>query len=145
MDHVAFIRPRPLDALLSGEKEWEVRLSKRQTPIQQVSAGDRCLIKRSGHGVERAGRVAEAATFRNLAHEDIKALQRAFGSGLDFETEYWQKHAHANCVVLIQFGEFVPASLPDKYTPKGVQLGWVARFSHFEKAQLKSPNASASS
>jgi len=137
MDHVAFIRPEPLDALYSGQKEFEIRLSKRRSCIMQVSAGDRCLIKRSGGSVEASTRIEEAATFDELSPPTVESLRGVFGSGLNFECEYWRRHRNANYAVIIRFGDFIPASLPEKYTPTGIQLGWVANFEHFGEAHLE--------
>jgi hypothetical protein len=103
----------------------------------QVSKGDRCLIKRSGGNVEAATTIQEAATFEDLTPEDVETFQSAFGSGLSFESEYWSYHQNANYITLIRFSEFVPATLPKRYTPKGVQIGWVAGFEHFDQANLK--------
>lgn len=138
MDHVAFIRPKPLEALYAGRKQWEVRLSKRETPIMKVSAGDRCLIKRSCQEIEASTRIKEAATFCDLTPSCIAQLQSTFGSGLDFEEEYWDSHQGANYATLIKFGEYTPVSLSAKYTPTAVRLGWVAGFEHFEEAHPKS-------
>ncbi|MFB6198948.1 MAG: hypothetical protein ABEI52_11895 [Halobacteriaceae archaeon] len=95
------------------------------------------MIKRSLGEVESATTIEEVGIFRDLAPSDVDALRDAFGSGLPFEREYWAYHDTANYAIIIRFGEFVPAALPEKYTPSGVQLGWVSGFEHFEKANLE--------
>lgn len=142
MDHVAFIRPEPLAQLVSGKKAFEVRLGKRRTCVWDCSKGDRVLIKESMSEIKYATEITEVHRFTDLVPEDISALRDLLGTDSPFEAAYWNRKTDATRCIAIRVADFVSVSFPHDLTPRGVQVGWVSGFEHFDQMRPK-PRASS--
>ena len=88
MDHLAILKKRWLEKILSGEKTIESGWYKqRRTPYQKIAKGDIIYFKESGKPVTTKATVQEALFFDALTEEKLKDILQTYGKqiGMTFD------------------------------------------------------------
>ena len=102
MIHVAVLWPEYLDAVLSGDKIIESRLTRtRRPPFGAVTRGDTVFFKERGGPIRAAAEVKRVESFESLTPTRVDALRRRFGGDIGAPREYWAEKRLARWGTLI--------------------------------------------
>lgn len=101
--HVAILSTKELlDALLSGEKTVEARLSESKiAPFGLVGHGDEILLKLTGGLVYGQFTADNVLYYDHLDGETIGKLRKEYGHDMMVGDAYWQAHGNARYATII--------------------------------------------
>lgn len=106
MNHLAILHRRYLDAILTGDKTVESRLSKnRCAPFERVEQGDLIYFKESSGPVRACAMVASVEYHEDLTPAAVGRLERAHNGSVRGEREYWLLKREARYATLIWLEE----------------------------------------
>lgn len=106
MNHLAVIHRRYLDAILTGDKTVESRLSKtRCAPYERVEPGDHVFFKQSSGPMRARATVASVEYHEDLTPAAVSRLARAHNGTVRGEREYWRQKRDARYATLIWLEE----------------------------------------
>lgn len=104
MIHVAILKTNYLDALLSGEKHVECRLTRnRIAPFGKIRVGDRVYFKEASGSFRATAQVARFEQRDELDETAIDALRAEFGEAIGAPDSFWETKKSARFVVLLWF------------------------------------------
>lgn len=96
--HLAILKTKYLNAILSGEKTIESRFMKAPVaPFGRVAPGDVIFLKTSGGNIRAVARVSKVASFDNLNSQLIAVISDKYNSGILGDDAYWND-VSLNCV-----------------------------------------------
>lgn len=102
MDHLAILKKKWLEKILSGEKTIESRWYKqRRTPYQKIAQGDSIYLKETGKPVTAKATVQEALFFDDLTEEKIKEILIKYGKKINMTLEAMPKLLGKNYCTLV--------------------------------------------
>ena len=112
MDHLAILKKKWLEKILSGEKTIESRWYKqKRTPYQKITKEDVIYFKESGKQVTVKATVQEALFFDALTEEKIRDILQRYGKqigmGLDAVSKLLDKN-YCTLVVLKEVESIQP-------------------------------------
>lgn len=100
--HVAIIRGPYLDAILSGEKTIESRLSVSRGPaFERVSAGERVYFKQTSGPFRATALVRRARHLAGLNSASVATLRREHNAGILGDAEYWRDRRKSRYATLV--------------------------------------------
>ena len=102
MNHVAVIQRNYADAIISGEKSIESRLSRnRCPPFGLVNPGDTIYFKQSSGPYRLRARVSATESFGNLTPGEIRELRATYNGDIGAPPRYWSTKRTARYATLI--------------------------------------------
>jgi ASC-1-like (ASCH) protein len=109
--HLAILKKPYLDAILAGRKTIESRLYQtKQKWLEQVSAGDKILLKASSGPVMATATVDKVKYFENLTAGQIVQMQKQYNQQILGDEQYWQEKANSQFGVLVWLKDIRPIS-----------------------------------
>lgn len=106
MIHIAVVHAPYLDAILTGRKTIESRLSKvRCDPFGVMFVGERLYFKARGGAVLATAVADRVLSFENLTPKRIAALRREFGPAIGAQPDYWKSKESARFATLVTLAE----------------------------------------
>ena len=106
MIHVAVVHSPYLDAILSGRKTIESRLSKvRCDPFGVIFVGERLYFKARGGAVLATAVADRVHSFDELTAKRVAALRREFGPAIGAQPDYWKAKQTARFATLVTLAE----------------------------------------
>jgi hypothetical protein len=100
--HVAVLRRRYLELILSGEKTVESRLSvNRVAPFGRVRAGDRLFLKQAAGAILATAVIHEARFYELDGPSGVLELRERFGDRIGGSDEYWSEKRRARYATLL--------------------------------------------
>ena len=122
--HVAILKPHYLDAILSGEKTVESRMTQtQQPPFNMVATGERIYFKDSGgpfRAMARAGHVESYLKITPLQFDHLMSRLRPKIGGDD---DYWESKRNADYFTFVHLSDVEPAGVGPIY-PKSAWKAW---------------------
>jgi len=89
--HLVILKKPYLEAILSGDKTVESRLTKTKRPyFGRVLPGDKLFLKQSGGPVCAMAKVAAVKSFENLTPGKITEIKQRYNHLIKGGEEYWQ-------------------------------------------------------
>ncbi len=89
--HLVILKKPYLDAILSGRKQIESRLTKTRRPaFGRVLPGDKLFLKESGGPVCATATVAAVKNFENLTPRQIAEIKQQYNHYIVGADEHWQ-------------------------------------------------------
>jgi len=129
MKHIAVVHRRYLQALLSGAKTIESRLSRtRRPPYGCVSPGDQIYFKTPGGPVAAVADVADVQCHSDLTPTRIGALKRDLNGQVLADDAYWESKTDARYATFLWLGRVRPIENPsDSHTEAPAMNGraWI--------------------
>ncbi len=127
MDHLAILKKKWLEKILSGEKTIESRWYKqRRTPYQKIAKGDVIYFKEAGKPVTARATVQEALFFDMLTEEKIRNILTRYGKQINMNLGVIPKlldKKYCTLVVLENVEKIQPFAINKK--GYGVQAAWI--------------------
>ena len=124
--HLAIFKGEAGELILSGQKTIESRFSRvKNPPFGAISTGDLVYIKTSGKEIIGQFRVQKVFFFDGLTPEDIKTIEKQYGSRIKTDKSYWSDKSNSTYGTLIFIGNssrFITS--PVKFPKKDLR-GWV--------------------
>jgi ASC-1-like (ASCH) protein len=127
MHHVAILHSEYVDAILSGEKTIESRLSVvRGAPFGKVEPGDVIHFKRSGGGFGAAAHVSGVMSFEDLRPADVRMLAKRYGAQVAAPESYWTERLESRFATFIMLsGVKASVAVPAGFAPTpGARSAW---------------------
>ncbi|HYE01691.1 MAG TPA: ASCH domain-containing protein [Phycisphaerales bacterium] len=104
--HVAVVTRACLDAILSGEKTIESRLSRtRCAPFGRVSVGDSVYFKQSSGPFRARATVRRVKAFHGLSAAGVARLRSLYNAGVRGSPAYWRTKRDAGFATMIWLDE----------------------------------------
>ena len=101
--HLAILKKRYLDLILSGEKTVESRFMKRaMAPFGRIKENDKILLKVSAGAVVAKARAGAVKEFRDLKPEGIAKIRREYNRFICGEADFWESMADKRYAVLVE-------------------------------------------
>lgn len=109
MIHLAFMHPKYLDMVLSGEKTIESRFmtTNRNHPAFTCEPGDYIAFKRTGGDVEARAIASAVRRFYYLDAEKMEEIRNSFGDRIRSDDSFWDKKKNSKRAVLIELEDVV--------------------------------------
>ncbi len=109
MIHLAFMHPKYLDMVISGEKTVESRFvtTKRKHPAFSCQPGHYIAFKRTGGDVEARAGVRAVHRFYDLQPEEVDRIRSEWNDRICADDEFWDKKYNSKQAVLIELEEVV--------------------------------------
>ena len=102
MNHVAVIQRTYADALLTGEKSIESRLSRnRCAPFGKINPGDRIYFKQSSGPYRLRAHVQAIESFSELTPVQIRRIRKTYNGQIGAPPHYWKRKRTARYATLI--------------------------------------------
>ncbi|MCZ6834288.1 MAG: ASCH domain-containing protein [Planctomycetota bacterium] len=118
MMHIAIIRKKYLDRILSGSKCIECRLTKqKRAPFGQIKTGETIFLKQSSgsyRAVAKAGRVEFKS---DLTSGRIRDIRREFAEELEGDDDFWESKMDCSYLTLIWLEDVMPTNLGPTIAP----------------------------
>ncbi len=109
MIHIAILHKRYLDAILSGDKTIESRLSRIRTePFGRVKAGERIYFKQSSGPFRATAIVRSVKSYDDLTPARVRTMRRDHNDGILGDGPYWSAKSRATCATLMWLDEVEP-------------------------------------
>jgi len=127
MHHVAILHGQYVDAILSGEKTIESRLSVvRAAPFGKVHPGDMIHFKRSGGGFAATAHVSGVMSFEDLRPADVRMLAKRYGAQVAAPDSYWAERIESRFATFLLLSGVKPsAAVPVGFAPTpGARSAW---------------------
>jgi len=118
--HVAVLQRDGVDAILSGEKEVEARLSKTAAPpFGKVHRGDRIFLKQASGPFRATAKVGRVVSLDHLSEEDVEKLRERYNDVILGPDDYWEDKRGARYATLIWLRRIEETDeAPEGYVPK---------------------------
>jgi len=101
--HLAILKKRYLDLILSGEKTVESRFMRRAiAPMGKICKGDVVFLKESAGAVVATARAGIVKEFRDLEPEKIAKIRLEYNRFICGETEFWVSVADKKYAMLVE-------------------------------------------
>lgn len=133
MQHLAFVRPQVISAIINGYKTVECRLSIRpRHPAHTTQPGDEILFKAVGGDVEAYALVERVDHYSDLRSVDLPALAGLYAKtaftipGMDIE-KYLDSKRDARFATFIWLTDLAALHIPKSSLPTS-RLGWIAPY-----------------
>ena len=111
---------------MSGEKTFELRLSKRRIPpFGRVRTGDIVLVKASGRKLVGQFRIGEVVFFENPKQKRLLWIRRNFAKKLCLPANFWKERKEAKFLTLMEIATFSRFLTPPTKITKRDRRGWV--------------------
>src|SRR3989344_5338279 len=102
MDHLAILKKKWLEKILSGEKTIESRWYKqKRTPYQKITKEDVIYFKESGKQVTVKATVQEALFFDQLTEDKLKNILQTYGRQINMGLDAIPKLLDKNYCTLV--------------------------------------------
>lgn len=102
MDHVAILKKKWLEKILSGEKTIESRWYKqKRDPYQNIAQGDMVYLKETGKPITARARVEKVLFFNKLTEQKIKEIVHRYGKEIGMRQEAASSFLGKNYCTLI--------------------------------------------
>lgn len=125
MIHVAVLKTKYLDMLLSGEKSIECRLTRnRIDPHGRIRRGERVYFKESSGPFRATAVVDEVIERSDMDETGIEAIRAEFGEAIGAPEAFWTSKKTARFAVLIRFRKVERVYRGPK-TPALNGRGWI--------------------
>jgi len=125
MIHVAVLKPKYLDMLISGEKTLGCRLTRnRIEPHGRIRRGERVYFKESSGPFRATAIVEEIIEHADLDEAGILSIREAHGPSIGAPDSFWQSKRTARFAVLVRFRKIEEVSRGPKM-PSLNGRGWV--------------------
>jgi ASC-1-like (ASCH) protein len=122
--HLAILKSKYLDLIISGEKTLECRLSRIAcAPYRQAAKGEKVFLKQSAGPIKAQALIKKAVFFKDLTPEDIKEFSRLYNDEVRAEADFWKSRRHCRYASLIWLTK-IEVIAPYCIKRKGLQ-GWV--------------------
>lgn len=126
MKHLAIFKGQTGEAILSGEKTIESRISRfKNVPFGAISSGDLVYIKPSGKDIIGQFRVKKVIFFDGIEQNDLEDLKKRYGRKLNVDESYWEKKKNCRYVSLIFIGDCTRFITSPVKIKKSDLRGWV--------------------
>lgn len=126
MKHLAIFDKRTIEKILSGEKTFELRFSKKRIPpFVQVQSGDTAIVKISGGKLVGQFRVGEILFFENPGRNRLFWIKRGFTKKLCLPPDFWKERKEARYLTLMEIAAFSRFLTPPTEVAKRDRRGWV--------------------
>ena len=127
--HLAILKKKYLDLILSGDKTLECRLTKIAcTPYENAGSGQTILLKFSGGPLIAQARIDKVRFFKDLTPERIRAIHRKYNHLIQAEDDFYRQRSNSRFGTLIWLKD-VREIEPIRIIRKGMQA-WLT----FEQA-----------
>ncbi len=127
MDHLAILKKKWLEKILSGEKIIESRWYKqKRTPYQKIAKGDMIYFKETGKPVTAKAAVKEALFFDALTEEKLREILQKYGRQINMTLEAVPRlldKKYCTLVVLENIQKIQPFQINKK--GYGIQSAWI--------------------
>ncbi len=137
MYHLAVLKKKWLEKILSGEKTIESRWYKqRRTPYQKIEKGDIIYLKESGKPVTAKALVQEALFFDTLTEDKLKYILKKYGKQICMTLEAIPKLLEKKYCTLV-FLQNIEKIQPFKINKQGygIQAAWIT-LENIEKLRI---------
>lgn len=126
MKHLAIFDKGTVERILSGEKTFELRFSKRRiSPFVQVQSGDTAIVKVSGGKLIGQFQVGEIIFFENPKQKNLLWIKRNFNKRLCLPPNFWKERKGAKYLTLMEIATFSRFLTPPTEIAKRDRRGWV--------------------
>jgi ASC-1-like (ASCH) protein len=131
MQHLVYVHPKIIPAIMDGYKVCESRLSKIPHPARRVEVGDELLFKVTGGDVELYACVERVEHYSDLRPVDIDALRDLYSAnvdvpGMDMDA-YWSAKSAAKYASFIWLTDLCALRIPKAKLPSS-RMGWIAGY-----------------
>lgn len=126
-EHAAILLPEYIDAIISGRKTVESRLSlNRREPFGTVSVGETLYFKARGGAYFARATIERVEFHEQLTPARVRAIRSRLNRAILGSTEYWQAKRSARYATLMWFGSVEPiaAAVPFVFRPRAA---WASR------------------
>lgn len=107
--HLIILAAKYLEAILSGRKTAECRLSRvEQAPYQAVRPGDLLWLKEVSGPVRAVATAGRVHCFKELDPSRLGVLRRRFNGDIAAPASFWQLHHDARFATLIWLESICP-------------------------------------
>ena len=101
--HLAILKKRYIQAILSGQKTMESRFSKtRKPPYNCINTGDTIYLKQSAGAVLATATAGQVVQFENLTPDKIQQISQNYNHEILAEADYYIQKQHSRYATLIQ-------------------------------------------
>lgn len=122
--HIAILKPKYLNLILSGPKRLECRLTRLACPpFRRVAPAEKVLLKRSGGPVRGQAIVRQTLFLDDLTPDRIDAIRREYGEQIMADPDFWQARTDCTYCSLIWLENVRPIK-PYPLKRKGLQA-WI--------------------
>ena len=100
--HLAILKRKYFDLILSGQKRLEMRLTKGKCPpFGQICSGDMVFLKLSSGPVGATATVSKVKEFSGLTPKKINKLKERYNGLIGGDELFWQSKADCRFAVLV--------------------------------------------
>ncbi len=127
MEHLAILKKKWLEKILTGEKTIESRWYKqRRTPYQKIAKGDVIYLKETGKPVTAKATVQEVLFFDQLTEEKLRDIIQNYGKqvGMTFDAIPQLVDKSYCTLVFLKNVQKIPPFAIDK-KGYGAQAAWI--------------------
>lgn len=124
--HVCILKKPYADAVLSGEKTVESRLTKTpMPPFDLIEPGERLFIKQSGGPFVATALAGPIQQFNDLTPERVDRLHEQHADTVGGDDAYWQGKRDSRFGVFIELREVEPMEAAPTYRPQSMRAWYV--------------------
>jgi len=88
--HLAILKRKYLDLIISGRKSMECRLTRIPcAPFRQAAAGEKVLFKQSAGPIRAQAYIEKALFFGRLTPDSIRGLRRRYNDKVCADADFW--------------------------------------------------------
>ena len=125
-EHLAILKKKYLDLILSGQKKIECRLTKIACPpFEQVAPNDQIQLKESSGPLRAQAVVKKVRYLRNLTPADLDQLRRDYNDLILGNDQFWTTKKNSRYCSLIWLKN-VQAIPPTRIKRTGLQA-WIVK------------------
>lgn len=124
--HVAILRKPYLDAVLSGTKTIESRLTRTaKEPYGVIEPGERLFLKQSAGPFRATAIAADIASFGDLRPADVERLRRKYQAAVGGDDAYWQSKSEARFAVFVMLADVEAFAAGPSYSVQTMRAWYV--------------------
>ena len=125
-EHLAILKKKYLDLILTGQKKIECRLTKIACPpFEQVAPNDHIQLKQSSGPIRAQATVKKVHYFRNLIPAAVDQLRRNYNNLILGDDQFWTAKKNSRYCSLIWLKN-VKIITPARIKRKGLQA-WIVQ------------------
>ena len=122
--HLAILKGKYLDLIISGKKTLECRLSRIACPpFGQAAVGEKVLLKQSAGPIKARALIKKVLFFEDLTPDGIRGICRLYNDKICAEADFWRSRLDCRYGSLIWLTE-LKVIAPYRIERKGMQ-GWI--------------------
>ena len=122
--HIAILKRKYLNLILTGQKSLECRLTRTPCPpFDCIAPGETVHLKESSGPVRAQAVVDHVLFFRDLTPEDIRKIYRDYDDQIRAETDFWQSRLDCQYCTLVWFRD-IEKIKPYRIQRKGMRA-WI--------------------